>query len=92
MKQEHCPHCGRPYLRAGTGEPPAQCRGCQKSLCPQAADPADLPSYAKPNPARRIVPAGPMAPSAAREGVSVEKVIVAIVCGVGLAIARCANS
>ncbi len=75
MKQEQCPHCGRPYLRARTGEPPAQCRGCQKSLRPQSADPADLPSYAKPNPARRIVPAGPMAPSAAREGVNVAKVV-----------------
>lgn len=75
MKQEQCPKCGRPYLRARNGDPPAECRSCKTSLRPQATEPKPLPGYASPIPPKPPVPpVGPIGPGRGRGGLLLAKV------------------
>lgn len=75
MKQEQCPKCGRPYLRARNGDPPAECRSCKTSLRPQATEPKPLPPHAFPiAPKRPAPPVGPIGPARGRGGLMLAKV------------------
>lgn len=74
MKQEQCPKCGRPYLRARNGDPPAECRSCKTPLRPPPMEPEPLPGHAfpiRPKPPR--APVGPP-PSPGRSGLILAKV------------------
>ena len=74
MKQEQCPKCGRPYLRARNGDPPAECRSCKTSLRPQATEPKPLPPHAFPiAPKRPVPPVGPIGPGRGRGGLMLAK-------------------
>ncbi len=74
MKQEQCPKCGRPYLRARNGDAPAECRSCQTPLRPQATEPKPLPPHAFPiGPKRPAPPVGPVGPARGRGGLMLAK-------------------